>query len=115
MLYLSKISAPEEQAQIGGVFSTATQLGGTLVLAVSSIVSDRVTDREALRLGITMKSGQLETSLIPKDALLKGYTAAFWTCSAFAAVAALLVVLGLKGMGPVGRKRAVEPQDAIKL
>ncbi len=111
MLYLSKISNSGEQAQIGGVFSTATQLGGTLVLAISTIVSDHVADSKALQLGLEIHSGKVQTSLIPKEALLKGYRAAFWTCCAFASLAALLIIVGLRGMGPVGRSRTAHSEN----
>lgn len=76
-LYVSKIVEPQDQAQGGSIFNTITQLGSAIVLAVTTIVSDSVSNKESARLGVIVHGNRDTTTVIPKAALLKGYRAAF--------------------------------------
>lgn len=76
-LYVSRIVGPQDQAQGGSIFNTITQLGSALVLAVTTIVSDSVSNKEAAHLGVVVHGNRDVTTVIPKEAILKGYRAAF--------------------------------------
>jgi predicted MFS family arabinose efflux permease len=86
-------SFPEnEQALAGGVFSTVTQLGNSVGLAVTAMVAAIVTQSAVDSEG-------------SKEATLKGYKTAFWTCFAAAAVSCITACVGLRKSGKVGLKR----------
>lgn len=76
-LYVSRIVGTQDQAQGGSIFNTITQLGSALVLAVTTIVSDSVSNKEAANLGVIVHGNRDVTTVIPKEAILKGYRAAF--------------------------------------
>lgn len=78
-LYVSKTVAPEDQAQGGSIFNTITQLSSSIILAVTTIVSDSVQQKEAARLGVIVHGNRDTTTIVPKEAILKGYQAAFCT------------------------------------
>ena len=79
------------------------------MLAISTIVSDRVAQQKAKSLGIIIEASKTQTSDIPKPALLQGYRAAFWTCFGLSMLAALVVAVLLRKMGTVGGKKKVAP------
>lgn len=76
-LYVSKIVSPEDQAQGGSIFNTITQLSSSIVLAVTTIVSDSVQQKESAKLGVIVHGNRDTTTVVPKEAILKGYQAAF--------------------------------------
>lgn len=98
------------------------QVGGAVGLAITGVVADQVTIKEARKLGIDFDPRDSNTAIPPPAAALKGYRAAQWTCFAFCMVceysstnltearsvltlspAALLLVLTfLRGIGRVG-------------
>lgn len=82
-----------EQALAGGVFSTVSQLGNSIGLAVTAMVASTVT-MDAAR-------GKPADPL----AILEGYRAAFWLCFAMAAVSCGIGSLGLRKSGKVGLKK----------
>ena len=83
-----------EQALAGGVFSTVSQLGSSIGLAVTAAIASSVTSAAV--------GGGREMN---QDAMLKGYRAAFWTCLAAAIVSCVVSTAGLRGSGKVGLKR----------
>ncbi|KAL9636137.1 MAG: hypothetical protein Q9164_003008 [Protoblastenia rupestris] len=83
-----------EQALAGGVFSTVSQLGSSIGLAITAAIASSVTSAAA---GDGKEMNQ--------DAMLKGYRAAFWTCLAAAIVSCVVSTVGLRGSGKVGLKR----------
>lgn len=76
-LYVSKIVSPQDQAQGGSIFATMTQLSTSLMLAISTSVSDSVQRKEAGKLGVIIHGNQDTETVVPKLALLKGYKAAY--------------------------------------
>ena len=98
-LVITNVFADETQALAGGVFATVSQLGNSLGLAVTSIVSGSVA---AGRLEAGGNSGKEKDVL---GAELAGYRAAFWTCFGAAVVSGVVGVLGLRKSGKVGLKR----------
>jgi hypothetical protein len=105
MLFISRTSAQSEQGQGGSIFSAVVAVGGSLMLAISTIVSDRVAQQKASSLGIIIEASKTQSADIPKPALLQGYRAAFWTCFGLSALAALVVGILLRHMGTVGGKK----------
>lgn len=112
ILYASKIADHAEQAQAGSIISTVSYLGTSFVLAIATIVSDRVQISESAKMGQPLTDFQNLSALqIPRAALLKGYKAGWWTCFAFMAFAGLLSIVGMHGIGYVGSKKMPERQS----
>lgn len=105
ILFIGNITAQGEQATAGSVFVAVTQIGATLVLCISTISSNKVATRESKALGVILDASKVQTSLIPKPALLQGYRAAFWTCFGFCIASAIITALALCRIGKVGRKK----------
>ncbi|EUC64803.1 MFS general substrate transporter [Rhizoctonia solani AG-3 Rhs1AP] len=98
-IFVAKIALPHEQSLAGGIFNTVNQLGTAFGLAIASVVSDSV-HRKTLR-----ESGD------ELGSLLRGYRAAFWTCFGFGAVALVLALVFLRGIGIVGHDERGEGKD----
>jgi len=111
MLFISRTSSQDEQGQGGSIFSAVTQIGGVLVLSISTIVSDRIAEMGSAKLGIDIVASKTTSSSIPKTALLQGYRAAFWTCFGLSVLAGLIVGVFVRKMGNVGKKDAVSHPD----
>ena len=80
------------------------------MLAISTIVSDQIAQQKARSLGVIIEASKTQSSDIPKTALLQGYRAAFWTCFGLSMLAALVVAVLLRKMGPVGRKKTADKE-----
>ncbi|KAJ9111037.1 hypothetical protein QFC22_006633 [Naganishia vaughanmartiniae] len=111
MLFISRTSAQSEQGQGGSIFSTVVAVGGALMLAISTIVSDRVAQQKAASLGVNIDASKTQSAEIPEPALLQGYRAAFWTCFGLGILAAFVVGVFLRKMGTVGRKKHVASEN----
>ncbi len=83
----------DKQALAGGVFSTISQLGNSIGLAVTAIIASSVT--------MDARHGKSPSS----ETLLEGYRAAFWMCFTAALVSCLISSVGLRKSGKVGLKR----------
>lgn len=94
----------DEQAQAGGIFNAITQIGNGVVVAITTLVSDKVANRKSAQLGMDVNSANTVSSAIPPLALLEGYRAAFWTCTGFMALAIIAILVGLRGLKAVGKK-----------
>ncbi|KAG8923575.1 hypothetical protein FRC00_006067 [Tulasnella sp. 408] len=102
-IFVAKVALPEEQSLAGGVFNTLMQVGGAIGLAISGVVADRVTQKEARKLGVDFDPASSDSLKPPLEATLKGYRAAQWLAFAFCMLALTLVVSVLRGIGKVGR------------
>ena len=92
-LVITEIFPRDTHGLAGGVFNTIAQIGNSVGLAVSAVVAAEVTKaREA--------GGEKAI-----EALLDGYRASFWTCSAASVAAVAIAGWGLRGSGKVGLKR----------
>ncbi|KAF8621310.1 hypothetical protein AX15_007905 [Amanita polypyramis BW_CC] len=108
-LFVARVAHPHEQSVAGGIFQTLTQLGTSFGLAITTIINDRVTSRESVRLGVVPDS---QNSNVPPEAQLLGYRAAQWTGFAFAMTALVLSLSSFRGVGAIGGKEEVAvPQD----
>ncbi|ORY11802.1 major facilitator superfamily domain-containing protein [Clohesyomyces aquaticus] len=92
-LVITGLFPTKTQALAGGVFSTIAQIGKSVGLATSAVISNSV----------TTKSG-FQNKEAPA-ALMEGYRAAFWYCFAGSCATGLLFAWGLRGIGRVGVKR----------
>lgn len=92
-LVITAIFKEDEQALAGGVFTTVSQLGNSIGLAMTAMVASTVTMDAA--------NGK---SASP-SATLRGYRAAFWLCFASAVVSCGIGSFGLRRSGKVGLKR----------
>jgi MFS family permease len=91
----------KSQALAGGVFNTVAQLGNSVGLAVTAMVSSAVTET-AGHDTIATKSG-----LAYDSSLLQGYRSGFWLCFAAAVVGTLASSIGLHSAGKVGKKKTL--------
>lgn len=81
------------QGLAGGVFNTISQIGKSVGLALVAVIASSVTN----------DSNYVDTT--SPDALMVGYSAAFWFCCALCVATLLLVSWGLRSIGKVGHKR----------
>ncbi|KAI5117894.1 hypothetical protein M0805_001551 [Coniferiporia weirii] len=94
-IFVAKISAPHEQSLAGGLFQTLTQLGTSLGLAVTTIVHNTILRREE---GIVGKNSQLDA-----------YRGAQWTCFGFGVAGAIVALIFLRNVGPIGHRGPSNP------
>ncbi|KAG8933067.1 hypothetical protein FRC03_001175 [Tulasnella sp. 419] len=105
-IFIAKVALPEEQSLAGGVFNTLMQIGGSVGLAITNVVSNRIARRETRTMDITFNGTP------SPQAALRGYRAAQWTCFAFAMFSALIVVIFLRNIGIVGSpKKTMSAKD----
>ncbi|KAF9497440.1 MFS general substrate transporter [Pleurotus eryngii] len=113
-IFVARVVKPEEQSLAGGLFQTMTQLGTALGVTVTTIVFNRVVAHDARRLGLDPASSSAEGG-VPAHSppMLAGYRAAQWTAFAFGAVATLVTLATMSGVGIVGdRKGTPSPSNA---
>lgn len=75
-IFVARVALPEEQSLAGGVFNTLMQVGGAVGLTISGVVADRVTQKEAWKLGVEFDPTNPNSAKAPLEATLKGYRAA---------------------------------------
>ncbi|KAJ8093347.1 hypothetical protein PM082_020204 [Marasmius tenuissimus] len=97
-MFIAKISLPHEQSVAGGVLQCMMQLGTSLGITVSTVVFDHV------RIRVYHEPPPRPGHGPPKSAPLGAYHAAMWTTFAFGAVASLLAIVFLRGVGVVGQR-----------
>ncbi|KAL0063122.1 hypothetical protein AAF712_010030 [Marasmius tenuissimus] len=93
-LFIAKVSLPHEQSVAGGVFQCMTQLGTSLGITISTVVSNRVAATEVDR--------------------LESYKAAQWTNLGFGILAASLSIIWLRGVGPIGHNSKTAPPEDVE-
>ena len=92
-LVITSSFSSSDQTLAGGVFSTVSQLGSSIGLAVTgALASSR--SASVSKTGATASQVQLE-----------GIRAAFFTCVAAAIISSLISTIGLRKSGKVGLKR----------
>ncbi|KAF2186452.1 MFS general substrate transporter [Zopfia rhizophila CBS 207.26] len=82
-----------EQAVAGGVFSTVSQLGNSIGLALTAVIASSVMSTE--------RHGAVEED----ENILRGYKGAFWASFGAAIGTCLISAWGLRKVGKVGLKR----------
>ncbi|PYH96681.1 MFS general substrate transporter [Aspergillus ellipticus CBS 707.79] len=91
-IVISDAFPPEIQSLAGGVFNEVAQFGNSVGLAVTAAIAASITEHSS-------------SGLDQKKALMKGYRGAFWTIFASAATVLVVVFVGLRNGGTVGKKR----------
>ncbi|KDQ24021.1 hypothetical protein PLEOSDRAFT_1068013 [Pleurotus ostreatus PC15] len=105
-IFVARVVKPEEQSLAGGLFQTMTQLGTALGVTVTTIVFNRVVAQDARRLGLDPASNSPQGGVPDhSEPMLAGYRAAQWTAFAFGAVATLVTVATMSGVGIVGDRK----------
>ncbi|KAH9873312.1 hypothetical protein J1614_005710 [Plenodomus biglobosus] len=92
ILIISAVFPAKTQALGGAVFNTCSQLGTSIGLTITSVISD----------SMTAKSGYTDKS--SPAALLEGYRATFWALFAWTVVVVLVGAGGLRKLGKIGMK-----------
>ncbi|KAI5465294.1 major facilitator superfamily domain-containing protein [Mariannaea sp. PMI_226] len=91
LIVITDVFPEDTQSLAGAVFSTASQFGSALGLAILQVISTTVTNEQA---------GKDE-----KLALMDGYRASFWTMFAFMMLCTAIGLLGLRKTGKIGVKK----------
>lgn len=93
LLIISAVFPVRTQALGGAVFNTCAQLGTSIGLTVTSVISE----------SITAASDEADKS--SPNALMAGYRAAFWALFACMAIVFVTGALGLRRVGKIGVKQ----------
>lgn len=83
-LVISSNFSSREQGLAGGVFNTVAQIGKSVGLALSAVVTE-----------VAVSEGRM---------LEGGYKASFWLCTGFAGTSACVALAGLRKVGKIGGK-----------
>ncbi|EJU05211.1 hypothetical protein DACRYDRAFT_86362 [Dacryopinax primogenitus] len=108
-LFVAKVALLEEQSLAGGVFNTIITLGVSFTTTVTTIVYDTAVREEMSSMGLTLNADGSNAS---PDAALFGYQRAQWACFGFAAGAAMVALVLLRGIGVIGVK-AVQNAEVL--
>jgi MFS family permease len=92
LLIISAVFPAKTQALGGAVFNTCAQLGTSIGLTITSVISDSITAKSRY----TDKSSPV--------ALLEGYRATFWALFAWTVVVIFVGAGGLRKLGRIGMK-----------
>ncbi|KAI1504841.1 major facilitator superfamily domain-containing protein [Biscogniauxia marginata] len=101
-LIISDAFPSEDQSLAGGVFNEVAQFGNSVGLAVTAAIAASVTEHS--------------TGLEGKDALMKGFRAAFWVIFASTAMVLIVSFLGFRQAGIIGKTGDNDkaPKDEIQ-
>ena len=92
ILVVSNVFPERTQALAGAVFNTVAQLGTSIGLAATAVISSTVT-----------RDSDFSNKNSPA-ALMTGYRATFWTLFAWMITACLVGGFGLRKLGKIGQK-----------
>ncbi|KAF8340762.1 efflux transporter [Cantharellus anzutake] len=113
-LFVAKVARLDEQSVAGGLFTTLTQVGTSVGLALSSIVLNQMVARNIQSLGPQETSSSKPSSSTPKSALLEGYRAVQWLNFSFMMVGLVLALVFLRHIGVIARMgEANLEEDAV--
>ena len=93
ILIISAVFPVKTQALGGAVFNTCSQLGTSVGLTITSVISDSVTAKSR------------HTNKSSPAALLEGYRATFWALFAWTVIVVLVGAGGLRKLGKLGMKQ----------
>ncbi|KAL2364801.1 hypothetical protein RJZ56_002218 [Blastomyces dermatitidis] len=99
-LVITSIFPPKTHGLAGGVFNIISQIGMSVGLAVTAVISNAVTEDERRQLASGGKVGLGHDEY----ALLKGYRATYWTLFGGSVIIVALTWWGLRRIGKVGLK-----------
>lgn len=93
LLIISDVFPSRTQALGGAVFNTCAQLGTSIGLTVTSVISESVT------------AASKEIDKASPSALMAGYRAVFWALFVCMATVFITAALGLRRVGKIGVKQ----------
>jgi MFS family permease len=93
LLVISAVFPSRTQALGGAVFNTCAQLGTSIGLTVTSVITD------------TKTAASDDVDKLSSNALMAGYRAVFWTLFAWMVFVGLTGALGLRRLGKIGTKQ----------
>ncbi|OAX79848.1 hypothetical protein ACJ72_05829 [Emergomyces africanus] len=99
-LVITSIFPPKTHGLAGGVFNTISQIGMSVGLAVTAVISSSVTEDERRQVERGGKDGLGDDEY----ALLQGYKATYWTLFGGSVIIVVLSWWGLRRIGKVGLK-----------
>ncbi|KAJ7044973.1 major facilitator superfamily domain-containing protein [Mycena alexandri] len=100
-LHLSSVFDDDSQSLAGGLFNVASRLGTSLGLAVTSSIAT-ATSRK-------FQHAHPELVLDAPDILMAGFRSAAWTCFGVAVLSFAIALVGLRGIGIIGRSKDAAP------
>ncbi|EGC44990.1 integral membrane protein [Histoplasma capsulatum var. duboisii H88] len=108
-LVITSIFPPKTHGLAGGVFNTISQIGMSVGLAVTAVISSSVAEHERRQVA----GGGDNDGLGKNDqyALLQAYKATYWALFGGSVVVVVLSWWGLQRIGKVGLKDRVRPAD----
>ncbi|KAL7277638.1 hypothetical protein ACG7TL_008565 [Trametes sanguinea] len=104
-LQISLTFDPSSQGLAGGIFNVATRLGTSVGLALSSSVANAVS--------ASYQKNRPEVVANSAPVVLAGIRAGAWVTFGLGAVAFVLCVVGLRGVGVTGRRVQPDAQSAM--
>ncbi|KAI9069385.1 MFS general substrate transporter [Trametes sanguinea] len=104
-LHISLTFDPSSQGLAGGIFNVATRLGTSVGLALSSSVANAVS--------ASYQRSHPDFTSSSAPVVLAGIRAGAWVTFGLGAVAFVLCVLGLRGVGVMGRRVPPDAQSAM--
>ncbi|KAF9462499.1 major facilitator superfamily-domain-containing protein [Collybia nuda] len=106
-LQISSAFDEKSQSLAGGIFNVATRLGTSLGIAITSAIATSVSQKYSTH--------HPPLSSTSPEALMIGFRAAGWTLFGAAIISITIGLLGLRGIGIVGRKREADSSDDVTL
>ncbi|SCV74067.1 BQ2448_6499 [Microbotryum intermedium] len=99
---ISRGASRSQQATAGALFQVTTRLATSMSLAIISSIATLASEKylDANPLASDLTANMIESP----DVLLAGYRVGGWLTFAFAAIALIISLFGLRGMGLVGSK-----------
>ncbi|KAF7372858.1 MFS general substrate transporter [Mycena sanguinolenta] len=91
----------DSKSLAGGIFTVATRLGSSLGMAVSTIISTTLSKH--------FQSAHPKLSSSDPQVLMVGFRAAAWSLFAAAVISFVIALIGLRGIGVIGKPDAKNP------
>ncbi|KAL4260570.1 Major facilitator superfamily (MFS) profile domain-containing protein [Pleurotus pulmonarius] len=112
-LFVARVALPHEQSVAGALFTTMTQLGTAVGVTVTTVVFDKIVQRETRRAPIPPPPLPSVPAANQVVDLLPAYQAAQWTAFAFGILAAVTALAFFRGFGIVGHRKEDEDDRTV--
>ncbi|WWC69543.1 uncharacterized protein I206_103485 [Kwoniella pini CBS 10737] len=103
LIFVSLLSLPDEHSVAGALFQTLLRLGGSMGLAITSVIFENVKNK-------SLKKNENEN-----ESYLKGLKAAFWLSASFAWLGLLVGLLALNGLGILGNIKQNDGKEEAQI
>ncbi|KAJ7508587.1 major facilitator superfamily domain-containing protein [Mycena galericulata] len=102
-LHLSSVFDDDSQSLAGGLFNVASRIGTSLGLAICSSIATATSQK--------YQHAHPDLAIDSPEVLMVGFRAAGWTCFAVSVLSFVIAIVGLRGIGIIGRS-AEKPEAA---